>query len=172
VELGTTRKEVLTPQRFFKDDGEKSARQNTGAGFTQLDVTGVFFLARLRARSPRTEEPVLTTFQNAPAWKVHVQGDRSEMHYRQLPVNDEFDIYVDQSGLLLGISRTFYKEAPLFTFTMELAFSDYRTGEVPLLPHRIERFIKGHKVETIIVDSYTFDIPVTPALFEPRRSTR
>jgi hypothetical protein len=171
VELGT-KKEVSTPTRFFKDDGDKSIRQETLSGFTQLDATGVFFVAQLRARAPKTETPVQTTFRNAKAWRIHVRGERSEVHYRQLKVNDECDVFVDDTGLLLGIARTFYKEIPMLTFTMELAFSDYRNTRGALLPYRIERYIKGQNVETILLDSYDFDVSVTPGLFEPRRSTR
>jgi hypothetical protein len=171
IELGS-RKEVSTPTRVFKDDGERLDRKTTPAGFAQLDLTGIFFVAQLRTRSIQTEVPVLTTFHSARAWRIHGRGTRTEIHYRQLPVHDEFDIYVDDAGLLLGIARTFYKEAPLFTFTMELAFTDYRITKGALLPYRIERTINGHNVETLLIDGYDFDVATPAAMFEPRRSAR
>jgi hypothetical protein len=92
-------KEVATRTRFFKDDGEKSVRQGTLSGFTQLDLTGVFLVAQLKARGVKTQAPERITFRSAPGWRIRVNGGRSEMHYRQMEVKDEFDLYVDDSGL-------------------------------------------------------------------------
>jgi len=172
LEMGAA-KEVATPTHFFKDDGERSVRQNTPTGFTQLDVTGVFFISQLRHRQVKATSPVLTTLRGRDAWRIHVEGDRSEMHHRQLRVKDEFDVYVDNLGLLLAIERTFYKELPLFTSTMTLVFSDHRvTTGGAILPHRIERYVKENKVETILVNSYSFDVQTTREQFEPRRPRR
>jgi len=172
VEIGTA-KEVATPTRFFKDDGERSVRQNTPAGFTQLDVTGVFLISQLRNRQVKATNPVSTTFGGRDAWRIHVEGNRSEMHHLRVRVNDEFDVYVDKSGFLLAIERTFYKEMPLFTSRMTLVFSDHRaTSDGVILPHRIERYVKESKVETILVTSYTFDVQTTREHFEPRRPRR
>jgi hypothetical protein len=172
LEIGKE-KEVATPARFFRDDGEQSVRHNTPAGFAQLDVTGVFLISQLRNREVKTTNPVSTTFRGRDAWLIHVAGNRSEMHHRQLRVEDEFDLYLDKSGLLLAIERTFYKELPLFTATMTLVFSDHRaTSDGLILPHRIERYVKENKVETILVSSYAFDIQTTRDQFEPRRPRR
>ena len=172
VEIGAA-KEVATPTRFFKDDGARSVRQNTPAGFAQLDITGLFLSSQLRNRQVKTSNPVPTTFRGSDAWRAYVEGNRSETHHRQLRVNDEFDVYVDNLGLLLAIERTFYKELPLFTSTMTLVFSDHRaTSDGSILPHRIERYVKEDKVETILVSSYTFDVQAKPEQFEPRRPQR
>jgi hypothetical protein len=82
-------------------------------------------------------------------------------------------VYLDNQGLLLAIERTYYKELPLFTSTMTLVFSDNRaTADGAILPHRIERYVKENKVETILVNSYTFDVQPKPEQFEPRRPQR
>jgi len=169
VDYGNLRR-VATASRHFKDDGTKATIQPTLSGFTQLDATSVFLLAQLAGRPVRVDRPEPAKFQGIPAFRVHVSSDRSEVHYRQYKVRDELDLFVTESGLLAGIERTFYRERPLFTVTMRLAFSDYRDANGVLLPYRIDRYMNGHNVESIAVDAYAFDIPTTSALFEPRRT--
>ena len=168
TEYGTD-KEILTASRNFRDDGTKITPQSTPSGFMQLDITGVFMLAQLMTRPVTTALLETTTVQGAKALRVRVRGGRSEIHYRQIPVNDEFDLYISESGLLAGISRSFYESMPRFKFTQGATFSDYRDTNGVLLPYRIERYLKGYKFETIIVDSYAVNIPAAPTLFEPRR---
>ena len=47
--------------------------------------------------------------------------------------------------------------------------SDYRITDGVLLPYRIDRYLKGGKIETIEVAKYEFDIPAAPSLFAPGR---
>jgi hypothetical protein len=164
-------KRVETPSKNFQYDAEKVAPQHTLSGFAQLDVTSVFLLAHL-VRRPLTfgrAEPAATKDQSLI--KIHVRSNRTEKHYVQIVVNDEVDIFTEPSGLLAGISRSFYQSKPPFNFTMSLTFSDYRDTNGVLLPYRIERLINGLSVEAIAVDSYAFDVATPGSLFErPRRA--
>ena len=86
-------------------------------------------------------------------------------------VNDEVDLFVNDSGVLVGLSRTFYKELPRFTVTQTYTFSDYRetgTGKV-LLPYKIDRYLNGRNIESITAASYGTDVAPAKTLFEPTR---
>jgi hypothetical protein len=133
----------------------------------------VFFLAQVRHRAVKTARPAPVKFGDIDAWRIHVEGGRSEMHYLNRPVKDEFDVIVDGSGRLLALERTFYTDSPLFAATMTLTFSDHRASVAGLiLPHRIERYVKGARVQTLSVSSYAFDVPTAREQFEPRRAVR
>jgi hypothetical protein len=160
---------VATPSAYFSEDGTKFSREATPSGFAQLDVTGLFLIAQLAAKPVTIGRVEPATLQGIPGFRVRVRTDRTEVHYYQLTVRDEMDIYTTATGLLAGISRSFYETRPRFQFTMALTFSDYRDTGGVLLPYRIERFIKGAKVETIVVDRYNFDVPASSSLFAPRR---
>lgn len=163
------RRQVATATAHFHEDGAKFSRQPTPGGFAQLDATGVFFLAHLARKPVTTGRLESSRLLGAPVLRLRAGAGRTEVHYLQIKVRDELDIYVGEAGLLAGISRSFYETQPRFSFTMALTFSDYRETNGVLLPYLIERFIKGHKVETIAVDRYAFDVAAAPALFEPRR---
>jgi hypothetical protein len=160
---------VIKPSGRFKDDGAKVTPPSVPSGFTQLDVTGLFFVAHFAEREVSVDPPERTTLFGAPARRVRMRTDRTEQHYGRFRVKDELDLYIGNGGLLAGIARSIYPEDPQFGYTVAHAFSDYREVNRVLLPYRIETYVKGTKVETIIVDSYEFDVPADARLFEPRR---
>jgi hypothetical protein len=163
-----TRRDVSTSTINFSEDA-RFTRQPTPSGFAQLDVTGVFFLAHLARKTVTTGALESSRLGGAPALRLRARTGRSEVHYQQLKVRDEMDIYVTPSGLLAAIARSFYETQPRFRFTMTLTFSDYRATNGVLLPYRIERYIQDYRVETIIVERYAFDVATPSTLFEPRR---
>lgn len=171
IEYGT-KKQVATSKTFFKDDGTKVVHQSTPSGFTQLDVVGVFLLESMKGRKVqvRVGDPV-TPAGPRPIYRVHVLSEaRSEIHYGNLKVNDEADLFVNDSGVLIGIERTFYPELPRFKATLGYAFSDYRNTGGVLLPYRIDKTIDGVTVESIRVTSYAFNVAASTTLFESRNS--
>jgi hypothetical protein len=158
---------VATPDSFFKENGGKLTREPTRTGFSQMDITGLFYLAQLAQRPLTAGPPQRVAGQNGDLYRIHIDNHRTETHYARLKVSDEFDLYLDGNGLLAGISRSFYQDAKPFDFTLAYAFSDYRETNGVLLPYHIEKFLKGQKIETIDVTGYTIDVPTTPALFQP-----
>jgi hypothetical protein len=163
-----TKKQIATAAKSFKDDGTKLQYDPTPSGFAQLDVTGVFFLAQLGDRTLTVGASKSAQIPQGPGQAVHVSGNRSQFHYGRIQVRDQFDLYVGADGLLAGISRSFYENDPRIRFTIAYAFSDYRETGGVLLPYRIETYLKGSKVETIVVDSYHLDVPASSSLFTPR----
>jgi hypothetical protein len=97
--------------------------------------------------------------------RVRVRGQRSEWHFRRFEVADQLDLYVGSSGLLEGISRTFYENEPRWERTVAVRFGDYRETQGVLLPYHIERYQDGNLTETIAIDTYTFDVPAGAELF-------
>lgn len=168
VEYGA-KKQVFTPSRRFDDDGFRQRFHPAPGGFAELDITGVYLLAQLSGRGISVSAPQIEMRQDSAVQRLRVRTNRSETHYRLLTVRDEFDLYVNSSGLLAGLSREFYPESSLFHFTLGFSFESYRETGGVLLPYVIHRHINGQKVETIEVDAYEIGIPSLPALFEPRR---
>ena len=167
-----SRKQVATSKSSFKDDGAKVTKQPTPSGFTQLDVTGVFLLTGMKGRllSVGLGDSISSAGQK-PLYRVHVLNNaRSEFHYGHVKVNDEMDLFVNESGFLVGIERTFYAQLPVFKSTLGYSFSDFRNVEGVLLPYRIDKTLNGFTVETIRVTSYSFNVPTPSTLFEPRIS--
>jgi hypothetical protein len=171
IEYGE-KKRVATKTSHFRDDGTKISREFTPAGFTQLDVTSVFWISQLSNMPLRTEASAKRTVSQEKAFQsVRLSSGRSEVHFSRYNVDDAFDLFItEDSGLLAGISRTFYAERPDFSFTYQTAFSDYREVGGVLLPYRIDRYMQGRLVETITVSQYAVDVPAPPPLFAPRRT--
>jgi len=163
------RRQVFTPLRRFEDDGTKIEFQPAAGGFAELDIAGLYRLAQLAGRGITADAPQSAMLEGSPVQRIHVRSARTELHYRVLTVRDEFDIYVNEAGLLAGVSRDFYPSSPLFHFNLGFVFAEYRETGGVLLPYRIHRYINGQKVETISVDTYELGVPVAPAVFEPRR---
>jgi hypothetical protein len=88
--------------------------------------------------------------------RVRVRGDRTEVHYRRSLVPEQFDLYIADSGLLEGISRTYYDEEPRWKRTISVRFSDCRKTGTVMLPYRIEQYEDGRLAEAIVVDAYMF----------------
>ena len=166
VESGTA-KRVATTSVHFEDKQGKVTPLPTLSGFTQLDATSLFFLAQMAARPVTVAPAVPAVTPGGPGQRIRVRSNRTEMHYGKIGVADEVDLYVGPGGLLTGLSRSFYESAPRFKFSHAYAFSDYKETNGILLPYRIERYLKGRNVETIVVTSYEFDVPAAPTLFSP-----
>jgi hypothetical protein len=166
VESGST-KRISTLSTGSQNKDGKVTGLPTLDGFAQLDATSVFFLSQLAAKSLTVSAPIPAVMPGGAGQRIHVQGSRSQLHYGRLRVADEMDLYVSAEGLLIGVARAFYPNSPQFQFSQAYAFFDYKQTNGVLLPYRIERYLKGRKVETITVTSYEFDVPVTPTLFIP-----
>jgi|SRR5438876_231900 len=166
VESGST-KRVATTAASFQDKDSKVTALPTLPGFSQLDATSVFLVAQLASRPVTVAAPVPAAMPSGLGQRIRVQSGRSELHYAKIKVRDEADLYINGEGLLAGVSRSFYESAPRFKFSQAYAFSDYKSTNGVLLPYRIEKYLKGRKIETISVTSYEFDVPVAPTLFAP-----
>jgi hypothetical protein len=164
-------KQVNSPVRNFKDDGKAMMIDKEPAGFGHLDVTGPFFLAQLLRRTVEIGTPQKLSSEGSPAYRIHVRGTRSQVHYVRLRVNDEFDLYTYDNGMLAAIQRVYYPGDPA-CYIADTLFSDYReTGkDGPLLPYRIQVYRNAKLVETLTVSQYQFDLPTPTSLFLPRRS--
>jgi len=170
VEYGEKKQVTTATSAVFNDDGKKSQYAPAPSGFSQLDLTGLFMVAQLRQRAVQVAEPEKTTIRGVPGYRIHVSEKRSQVHFGLARVTDEFDLYVTEAGLLLGISRLYYDDQP-FRYTQTYLFSDYREiADKLLLPFRIEVYLKGRLTETIEVASYEFGVPTPSSLFQPRRS--
>jgi hypothetical protein len=170
TEYGALRgnKAVATSSAVFRDNGEKVTFGAAPAGFSQLDVTGVFFLARL-ASTPFTPSPaVAAEMARTPAQKVTISRNRSQKHYGQFKVDDTFDVFIGQNGLLAGIARSFYPSTSSRHYTEGYMFEDYRETSGVLLPYRIAKYHKGRRVQIIEVERYEFNLGADPALFKAR----
>ena len=162
-------KRIASPKLNFQDDGKTVTFAKTPSGFGQLDVTGLFFIAQLQQRRVQLKPPQQSTVKGLPANLIRASSERSEMHYGRFRVNDEFDLYVYESGLLAGILRTYYLGDPI-RYSLGYAFSDYRETEEILLPYRIEVLLKGRVIETLEVAQYRFNVSTPTSLFLPRRT--
>ncbi len=167
LEYGARRR-VATSNSQFEERGGKLLVDPAPPGFAQLDITSVFLLAQLAGRPVQIESLGPSSLEGVAVRRVRIRGGRRQIHYRRHDVQDEAELYVNETGLLAGISRSFYANSP-FRVTLAFAFSDYRDTNGVLLPYRIAKYLKGRKIETISVISYLFDAPAAPALFEPRR---
>lgn len=162
-QYGDQRKYVATPTAHFVADASRMTYEPTPSGFTQLDVTSVFLLTQLRQRRITVGEP--ERLASGDGVRVRVRGEGREWHYRRFEVVDQLDLYFGGTGLLEGISRTFYENEPRWQRTVAVRFGDYRETRGVLLPYRIERYQDGIVLETVVVDSYAFDVPAGTALF-------
>ena len=174
IEYGTQGKDtmVVSQKLNFRDDGTKFEYSRVPSGFSQLDITGLFFVEQLRNRAVRvdaaTEQVIIA---GAPATRLRVESERTQIHKGKIQVNDRADLYVGPNGLLMGVSRSFYEGRPE-RYTQAFLFSDYRkTGaEELLLPYRVEVYIKGQRRQTLLVESYQFDVSTDRDLFLTRRA--
>jgi hypothetical protein len=164
-QYGSQRKYVATPAAHFEADVSTMTQEAAPSGFAQLDVTGVFLLTQLLQRRINIGPPEAATLPSGPGTHVRIRGERSEWHYRRFKVLDQLDLYIDNNGLIEGISRTFYENEPRWERTVAVRFSDYRETRGIRLPYRIDRYDEGALIETIHVDSYAFDVPAGPGLF-------
>jgi hypothetical protein len=135
-------KQVASPKLNFQNDGKTITFAKTPAGFRQLDVTGLFFIAQLQQREAQWSSAEKSAVKGAPVYRIHISSKRSEVHYGRFRVNDEFDLYVYESGLLAGIVRTYYLGDPI-RYSLGYMFSDYRKTDGVLLPYHIEVVLKG-----------------------------
>jgi hypothetical protein len=157
------RKYVATPTAHFVADGSRMTYEPAPGGFAQLDVTSVFALTQLSRRPITAGKP--ERLGEGQSLRVRLRGQRSEWHFRRFEVADQLDLYVGSSGLLEGISRTFYENEPRWERTVAVRFDDYRETQGVLLPYHIERYLDGKLTETIAIDTYTFDVPAGAELF-------
>ena len=171
TEIGASRR-VATSSRQFQDDGEKAIFAGTLNAFSQLDVTGVFLMAQLSQRAEQAGPPEVVTPNGVRVTKVHLWSNRTQTHFRQIKVSDELNVFVDSSGMLLGLERTFYALDSRLRYTLGYRFSDYRNAGGVLLPYRIETVFKGNIEETILVNDYQVNVPVASYQFQPRIQSR
>jgi hypothetical protein len=156
-------KYVATPSAHFVADVSRMTYEPAPSGFAQLDVTGVFALTQLSLRRITIGKP--ERLGEGQSLRARIRGQRSEWHYRRFEVADQLDLYVGNSGLLEGISRTFYENEPRWERTVAVRFGDYRETQGVLLPYHIERYQDGKLTETIAIDTYTLDVPAGAELF-------
>jgi hypothetical protein len=172
IEYGGLGKDSLVLSQIlnFRDDGEKVSFLKSPSGFSQLDITGVFFVQQLRNRAVRVEAtPDRMTIGDVPTRRLLVHNERAQFHRGTLRVGDQVDLYVTDIGILAGVSRTFYEGRPE-RYTQAFRFSDYRKINGELLPFRIEVYIKSQRRQTLLVQEYQFDVPVERDLFKSRRA--
>jgi len=170
IEYGNSGKDtmVLGKKQSFHDDGEKFTYDKVNAGFSQLDITGLFFVEQLRNRPVTIEAIIDQEIGGAAGQRIRVASDRNELH-RGVRVDDRMTLYVDKSGVLVGIERSFYEGKPN-AYIQSFAFSEFRkTGDF-FLPYRIEKFINAQRRELYQVGHYDFDLPVELELFLSRRT--
>jgi hypothetical protein len=167
-----TSKRVVTPSKQFQDDGANTSFANTLNAFSQLDVTSIFLMAQLTQRAEQAGPPEVVTPNGARVTKVHLWSNRTQTHFRQIKVSDELDVFVDSSGMLLGLERTFYAQDSRLRYTLGYRFSDYRNAGGVRLPYRIETVFKGNIEETILVNDYQVNVPVDRYQFQPRIQSR
>jgi hypothetical protein len=172
IEYGSLGKDalVLSQKVNFHDDGKKVVYQRAPSGFSQLDVTGMFFIQQLRSRAVRVENTgARLTIGSVPTQHLTVQSERKQVHKGSVTVKDHVNVYVTDAGILTGISRSFYEGRP-DRYTQAFTFSDYRKVNGEQLPHRIELYIKGQRRQTFLIENYAFDIPVDRDLFNSWRA--
>jgi len=165
IEYGNSGKDtvVLGKKQSFHDDGEKFTYEKVNAGFSQLDITGLFLVEQLRNRSVRIEETKDQEIGGAAGQRIRVASDRNELH-RGVRVDDRLNLYVDKSGVLVGVERSFYEGKPN-AYIQLFAFSDFRKTGDSFLPYRIEMYINTQRRESYQVDRYDFDLPVEAETF-------
>lgn len=161
---------VLSNKLNFRDDGRKISYQKTPAGFSHLDITGLFLVQHLRDRVIRVEDSMdEAVVGGVPARRIRVEGDRTEKHRGNIVVHDRVDLYVTRDGLLAGVARTFYEGRPE-RYTQAFAFSNYKETEGVLLPYRIDVSVKAKLRQTFFVEAYRFDVSMDPETFISRRT--
>ena len=167
IESGESRK-VATNAKVFLDTGKTTEFDRASSGFSQLDITSVFLLAQLQQRGVFVGAPEKIESKDSGLYRIHVSTKRSQLHFGASRVNDEFDVYTDNGGILTAISRLYYNDQP-YRFNQTWKFLDYRETEKVLLPYRLERYLKGRLIETVIVDKYVFNVETSSAPFLTRR---
>jgi hypothetical protein len=156
---------VTTPETQFIEEAGKAEFPSMSPGFSQLDVTGVFMLAK-SSNAASAKRAGSAALRGAPGEKLSVDRGRMEVHFDSL-INDTFDLYTNAEGLLTGISRTF--NAGPITMSIAHEFFDFRPVDGVMLPFRIERVVRGRKSGIIDVDRSILDAPASPQLFAPPR---
>jgi hypothetical protein len=174
IEYGSDGKDtmVVSQKLNFRDDGTKFEYPRAPSGFSQLDITGLFFVEQLRNRAVRVEAAQeQVTIAGTDTTRLRVESERTQVHKGNIRVNDRADLYVGPNGLLTAISRSFYEGRPE-RYSQAFLFTDYRkTGEEEiLLPYRVEVYVKGQRRQTFLVESYQFDVPTDRELFLTRRA--
>lgn len=160
------KKNLLTSSKAFWDNGDKVSTSSASIGFSQLDATGVYLLAQ--AAHAKATPAVPVEFQGARVQRIAIDRGRTEKRVGNLPIEDRFDAFVGESGLLVGLERSFYPKTSPLHYTTTYAFSDYRDTQGVLLPYRITLHLKKKLAETIEVAAYRFDTFPDPILFKPR----
>ncbi len=171
IEYGKSGKDtvVMRQKMSFHDDGEKLTYDSTPPGFAQLDITGLFLVEQLRNRPVAVDSTKeWTVVQGTKLQRYHVTNDRKEMQRGTIPVQDALDLYVNESGLLTAISRSFY-QGRAEAYTLAFTFSDYRKSDNTLLPYQIDVYIKGIRRQTYKIETYQFDVPQDKSLFNAWR---
>jgi len=171
VEYGSL-KRVVTPTVKFQEDGPESAFASSAGAFDQLDITGLFLISQLTQRPVQASRMEALASKDGRLTKIHLSTARTKVHFRQIAVADELDVFVSASGLLTAIERTMYPSESRLRYTQGYRFSDFRDSGGVLLPYRIETIFKGNLEETILVNNYQVDLPADPSEFEPRSQSR
>jgi hypothetical protein len=171
IEYGSS-KRVTTPTVQFQDDGQWSTFGSTAGAFDQLDITGLFLISQLTQRQVHAGRSAGVASKEGRLTKIHLSTGRTKMHFRQVPVADEMDVFVSATGLLAAVERTMYPSDSRLRYTTGYRFSNYRDNAGVLLPYRIESVFKGNVEETILVNDYQVDAPAVPSLFQSRSQSR
>lgn len=173
IEYGNAGKDaiVISNGLSFQDDGQKFTYPRTLSGFSQLDITGLFFVQQLRNRAVRVERSSeLLTVAGVPTQRIRIENERAQLHPGRNKVNDSVDLFVAlNGGILLATSRSFYEGRPE-RYTLTFTFSDYRKTRGVLLPYRIETHLKGRRTQTHLIHAYEFDVQSDRELFMARRA--
>jgi hypothetical protein len=172
LEYGTAGKDtlVMTQGLIFQDDGEKFTYPRVYAGFSQLDMTGLFLVQQLTKRAVRVDKmSTRVVVAGVLATPIRVESERTQTHKGSVKVADSVELYVGPNGLLLGISRSFYEGRP-DQYTQSFLFSDYRKTESGMsLPYQIDLYIKGQRRQSFHIETYQFDVRADRELFQSRR---
>ena len=172
IEYGTagTDTQVFGKHQSFHDDGKTFTYDKVTPGFSQLDITGLFFVEQLRARPVQAiaigDSPVVA---GVKMQRLRIENERTEMQKGTQLVKDDVDLFVNEAGLLMAVSRSFYTGRP-DAYTQAFAFSDYRKTDDGLLPFQIDVYIKAQRRLTFKIERYQFDVPAEKGLFLGRRT--
>ena len=141
IESGSSRR-VVTPTAKFQEEGPESAFANSAGTFDQLDVTGLFLISQLTQRKVQASRAEALASKEGWLTKIHLSTSRTKVHFRQIAVADELDLFVTASGLLSAIERTMYPSESRLRYTQGYRFADFRDSGGVLLPYRIEIIFK------------------------------
>jgi hypothetical protein len=172
IEYGTEGKDTLvaTSKVVFRSDGQKNSFPQGGGRFNQLDLTGLFFVQQLRNRAVSVEATQdRATIKDTAVQRIAVGSERSKGIPGQPHIKDQLNLYVTESGLVAGLSRSFFQGRPE-AYTETILFSDYRKTGEQLLPYRIEAYLKGKLRQSFRVETYQFDVQTDRNLFLPTRA--